>query len=76
MSAANTDQQSYHTAQGAGDKNNAQSQSANFDPFGNLGTSSSNAGMLIKRNGFSFDLNLHPENIKIHSIYMNICSMS
>lgn len=45
LSAANTNQQSYQNAQGSGEKNNAQSQSANFDKEGNLGTSSSNAGM-------------------------------
>lgn len=44
LGAANTDQQSYLTAFGAGQMNNAQGQSANFDPFGNLQTSSSNAG--------------------------------
>lgn len=43
VSSANTDQQSYNTAQGLGEKNNAQSQSANFDPFG-LQASSSNSG--------------------------------
>lgn len=46
VSAANTDQQSYLTAQGAGQQNNALSQSANFDPFGNLQTTSTNAGNL------------------------------
>lgn len=45
LSAANTDQQSYQNAQGFGDKNNAQSQSALFDPFG-LQASSANTGKL------------------------------
>lgn len=44
VSAANTDQQSYLTALGSGQKNNALGQSAVFDPFGNLQTSSTNAG--------------------------------
>lgn len=44
LSAANTDQQSYLTAQGFGQKNNGQSQSANFDQFGNLQTSNANTG--------------------------------
>lgn len=44
VSAANTDQQSYLTALGAGQKNNALGQSAIFDPFGNLQTTSTNAG--------------------------------
>lgn len=44
VSAANTDQQSYLTAQGFGQKNNGQSQSANFDHFGNLQTSNANTG--------------------------------
>lgn len=44
VSAANTDQQNYLTALGGGQKNNAIGQSANFDPFGNLQTTSTNAG--------------------------------
>lgn len=44
LSAANTDQQNYFTALGSGQKNNALSQSANFDPFGNLQTAATNAG--------------------------------
>lgn len=44
LSSSNTNQQSYQTAQGSGEKNNAQSQSANFDKYGNLGTSGSNSG--------------------------------
>lgn len=43
LSAANTAQQAYHTGQGSGEKNNAQSQSANFNPFG-LQTNSANSG--------------------------------
>lgn len=46
LSAANTNQQSYLTALGAGQQNNAQGQSANFDPFGNLQTAATNAGNL------------------------------
>lgn len=46
LSAANTNQQSYLTALGAGQQNNAQGQSANFDPFGNLQTTAANAGNL------------------------------
>lgn len=46
LSAANTDQQNYLTALGAGQQNNALSQSANFDPFGNLQTTNTNAGNL------------------------------
>lgn len=46
LSSANTNQQNYLTAQGSGEKNNAQSQSANFDPFGNLLATLSNSGML------------------------------
>lgn len=44
VSAANTDQQNFLTALGAGQKNNAFGQSANFDPFGNLQATSTNAG--------------------------------
>lgn len=44
VSSANTNQESSHTAQGSTDKNNAQSQSANFDKEGNLGLSASNSG--------------------------------
>lgn len=44
VSAANTDQQSYQTAQGSGQKNNAQGQSAHYDQFGNLDTSAANSG--------------------------------
>lgn len=43
LSAANTDIQKYQTALGFGEKNNAQSQSANFNPFG-LQTSNANTG--------------------------------
>lgn len=43
LSSSNTDQQNYDTAQGSGQKNNAQSQSANFDPFG-LQASAANSG--------------------------------
>lgn len=46
VSAANTQQQAYQTLHGSGEKNNAQSQSANFDQFGNLGTSAANSGKL------------------------------
>lgn len=46
LSAANTNQQGYQTALGAGQQNNALSQSANFDPFGNLQTTATNAGNL------------------------------
>ncbi|XP_031628949.1 stress protein DDR48-like [Contarinia nasturtii] len=44
LSAANTDQQSYYTVYGSGQKNAAQGQSANYDQYGNLQTSNSNSG--------------------------------
>lgn len=52
LSAANTDQQSYQNAQGFGDKNNAQSQSALFDPFG-LQTSAANSGKFVRKRNHS-----------------------
>lgn len=44
VNAANTNQQSFQNALGFGDKNNAQSQSANFDPYGNLQATLANTG--------------------------------
>ncbi|XP_055591259.1 uncharacterized protein LOC129743298 [Uranotaenia lowii] len=43
LSAANTQQQSFQTADSSGSKNSAQSQSANFDKNGNLALTNSNA---------------------------------